>query len=126
MYVHYFYCTLSPLGALGAVVSETEETYWNAPMLTLPAWRGWRKKTVGTVTVVLYPAVIAGTVACKEKSYAPALANKGFTFKFPIDKNSLWGGLNIQRRQLCVKGILGNFSTRSCVWFGAFSAGIGK
>jgi hypothetical protein len=25
---------------------------------------------------------------------------------FVIDKNSLWGGLNIQKRQLCVKGIL--------------------
>jgi hypothetical protein len=23
-----------------------------------------------------------------------------------IDKNSLWGGLNIQKRQLCVKGFL--------------------
>jgi hypothetical protein len=23
-----------------------------------------------------------------------------------IDKNSLWGGLNIQKRELCVKGIL--------------------
>ena len=37
-----------------------------------------------------------------------------------IDKNSLWGGLNIQKKELCVKGILaqnrfleasGNFST---------------
>ena len=23
-----------------------------------------------------------------------------------VDKNSLWGGLNIQTRQLCVKGVL--------------------
>jgi hypothetical protein len=23
-----------------------------------------------------------------------------------IDKNSFWGGLNIQKRELCVKGIL--------------------
>jgi hypothetical protein len=38
-----------------------------------------------------------------------------------IDKNSFWGGLNIQKKQLCVKGILaqdlgfalGLFSTNS-------------
>jgi hypothetical protein len=64
---------------------------------------------VGQKSQLGYPAVIAGLVACKEKSYAPALANKGFTFKFPIDKNSLYCGLNIQKRQLCVKGILAEF-----------------
>jgi hypothetical protein len=48
----------------------------------------------------------------------------------PIDKNSIWGGLKIQKRQLCVKGILEQgileqyFRTRSWVCFGSFSAGI--
>jgi hypothetical protein len=30
-----------------------------------------------------------------------------------IDKNSLWGGLNIQKRELCVKGILAHFSEKT-------------
>ena len=38
-----------------------------------------------------------------------------------IDKNSLWGGLNIQKRELCVKG---SFGTRSWVCLRAFSGGI--
>jgi hypothetical protein len=39
-----------------------------------------------------------------------------------IDKNSLWGGLNIQKRQFCVKGILAQ--DLGFVW-GAFQRGFG-
>ncbi|MBU1206698.1 MAG: hypothetical protein KKH04_07210, partial [Proteobacteria bacterium] len=37
-------------------------------------------------------------------------------------KNSLWGGLNIQKRELCVKGILAQ--DLGFVW-GAFQRGFG-
>jgi hypothetical protein len=43
-----------------------------------------------------------------QRDYA-ALFTSYFTLSrilFWIDKNSLWGGLNIQKRELCVKGIL--------------------
>jgi hypothetical protein len=34
-----------------------------------------------------------------------AIASKNEHILPKIDKNSLWGGLNIQKRELCVKGI---------------------
>jgi len=34
------------------------------------------------------------------------LLTKFATLAYEIDKNLLWGGLNIQKRKLCVKGIL--------------------